>query len=236
MDDRDCRKRYQRSTIRPTCVVPFCCTDETADFANTLFVQPSIWFSISLPADRVAGSQTGWATSLGSMSQLLPCGTLPASRILGVSLGQTMTTTYRLECRCLLIFFFFKLTDCVATLYACGTSVEPRPYAGKWTGQFGLARTGHGHLGLTDSFFYSFLLLTCPLFVHALLHSAIFTTLLQNHACPRIISTCIVISHMLYACIIYFIMGASYGNLYARFNMFYQVDLELAVVNQTNRM
>jgi hypothetical protein len=32
---------------------------------------------------------------------------------------------------------------------------------------------------------------------------------------------------MPYACIIYLIMGwaASYGNLYARFNVFYQVDM-----------
>jgi hypothetical protein len=85
----------------------FWCSDKTPDLVDLLFVQRSIWFSISLPVDRVVGFQTGWATSLGSTSQLLRCGTLPASRVLGVLLGQTMTTTYHLECTCLLVLFFF---------------------------------------------------------------------------------------------------------------------------------
>jgi hypothetical protein len=89
----------------------FRCIDKIADLVNLnppLFVQRSIWFSISLPADQVAGSQTGWATSPGSMSQRLRCGTLPASRVPGVLLGRTMMTTYHLECMCLLTLFFLS--------------------------------------------------------------------------------------------------------------------------------
>ena len=86
----------------------FWCSDKLADSVYPLFAQRSIWFLISLPADQVVGSQTGWATSPGSMSQLPRCGTLPASKIPGVLLGQTMTTTYHLECTCLLILLSFN--------------------------------------------------------------------------------------------------------------------------------
>ena len=55
----------------------------------------------------MVGSQIGRGTSLGSMTRLLRCGTLPASRTLGVLLGQTMTTTYHLECMRLLVVIFF---------------------------------------------------------------------------------------------------------------------------------
>ena len=168
------------------------CTDKAADFVNLLFVQRSIWFSISLPADRVAGSQTGWATSLGSMSQLLRCGTLPASRVLGVQPGQTMMMTYHLECMCLLTLLFFWLTDSVVTRYACGTSVELWLYA--WTMDRIIWPCSYETWTLrTDRYpFFSFLLLTCPLLVHAHLHFSVFTTLLSKAACPRIISSCIV--------------------------------------------
>ena len=48
----------------------------------------------------MVGSQTTWRISLGSMVQLLRCGTLPASRVPGVPPGQIMMMTCLLECTC----------------------------------------------------------------------------------------------------------------------------------------
>ena len=116
------------------------------------------------------------------------------------------------------------------TLYACGTSVELWPYAWTMDGDHLATRGRHGHLGLTDTLFIRFFLLTYSLLVHS--------SILQfsppcflNHACPESFLVAIVISYMSHAGIYLIVGGAAQTeDLCARFNMSYQVGLELEVV------